>query len=155
MWNKTLSVEALQLAAIITFIKFVQSQEPETFTDDKIEATLPQDVAALKEMLPIDDVVLIVREQSCEKIDTDDGEATLFAVELDSPEALDAKLKSIVSELVTRLISNMMAYGAKKDLVDVAFDDEDGFVFAPTEKARKLCREYMEKQNNGDSETDD
>lgn len=154
MWNKTLSVEALQLGAILTFIRFTQAQDPERFTDEKVEAALPEDVAALREMLPLDDVAMIVRDQSCERIDSEDGSTTLFAVELNSPEELDEKIKSIVSELVTRLISNMMAYGAKKDLVDVAFDGTDGFVFSMTDKAKTLCQEYAKKEQEKDDADD-
>lgn len=151
MWNKTLSVEALQLGAILTFIRFVQSQDPEQFTDEKVEAALPDDVAALKEMLPLDDVAMIVRDQSCEKIESEDGATTLFAVELASPEELDTKIRTIVSELVNRLIANMMAYGAKRDLVDVAFDDDEGFVFSLTDKAKKICDEHLKKNEQDDA----
>lgn len=154
MWNKTLSVESLQLGAIITFIKFMQSQSPDILTDEKIEATLVDDVAALREMLPLDDVAMIVRDMSCDRIDSEDGKETLFAVELSSPEELDAKLKSIVSELVTRLISNMMAFGAKKELVDVAFDDNDGFVFSLTNKAKTLCQEYLARDKKDGENAD-
>lgn len=153
MWNKTLSVESLQLGAVLTFIEFMRAQDPQTF---KAADEIPDDVAALRTMLPLDDVARIVRDLCAEELKSDDGNTTFFAVELSSPEELDAKLKSIVSTLVHRLISNMMAFAAKRDLVDVMYDDENGFLFALTEKAIKLHEERQkEDKDNADDAVDD
>jgi len=152
VWNKTLSVESLQLGAVLTFIEFMRTKASHKFEGEKAAREMPEDVEALRAMLPLDDVARIVRDSCAEEIESDDGKTTFFAVELTSPEELDTKLKSIVAELVHRLISNMMAFAAKRDLVDVAYDDDDGFLFSLTEKAKRL-HEANQKEENNDDET--
>jgi hypothetical protein len=155
VWNKLFSIESLQLAAVLTFIRFAQSNAPEMFAKDKPEKTTPQDIAALRKLLPLADVEQIVREKSCEQVTADDGSSTLMAIELSSPEELNDKLKELVGLLVTRLISNMFAFGAKLNFLDVAFDDdEDSFVFSLTEKGRTFYQKYQDKLDD-DTDVDD
>lgn len=130
----------------------MQSKAPEKFTDEVVEASLPTDVPALKEMLPLSDVERIIREHSCEEIEAEDGSSTLFAIEFKSPEELKAKLEAITTDLVNRITSNMMAFGARRDLVDVYFDHNEGFVFTLTEKAQGIIDTDLKKNPSDDSD---
>lgn len=153
MWHKTISIESLQLGAILTFMKFVQDQNPQNTNGQNLENS-PDDIAALRMMLPLKDVEMIIRDMSCNESETDS--ATFFALELDSPEKFNTKLKSIVAELVQRLMSNMLAFAAKRDIVDVAFDDDNGFMFSFTAKAKEIYRKICEENNDSENSlTDD
>ena len=142
MWNKMFSIESLRLAAVISFIKFSKERAPEVFAKDSPE-TLPEDIEALQELLPIADVERIVREHVATEATSDDNETVVMAIELSSPEEMEEKMREIIAELVTRLISNIFALGAQKNILDVCFDsDDDSFAFTLTEKGKKMCAAY-------------
>lgn len=143
------------MSAILTFIKFMQAQNPQEFKNDLPPEEMLDDVAALRLMLPLQDVELIIRSLSCDKIESKSGDATFFAVELNNPEEFNTKLKSIVAELVHRLMSNMFAFAAKRELVDVAFDDDEGFVFSLTEKAKQIYESRHKEEDKTDEADDD
>lgn len=140
MWSKTLSAESLQLAAVLTFVNFVQSTTGDTPEAKKLNINdpAPEDIDSLRSLIPLEDVILIVQEQASDIMVAEDGVASMFAIELDDPQEFEMKLKELISLLVTRLISNGMAYGVNKDLLDVSFNEENGFVFEPTQKAHDL-----------------
>ena len=130
------TLDRLQQMAVSTFVRFIDDQLGTTPENEKEALLLQSDVKELKKLLPLADIVLILEEEASES--NEHG----FLIGADNKEEFDNKLRELTAKLVARLMSNMMHYGAKHELLDVSFEEENGFVFTPTEKARPLFDAY-------------
>jgi hypothetical protein len=145
----------LQHVAVCTFIMFVSPKTDATSNIDKTTATHTEDIAELKKLLPLKDIVLVISEECDDKATDDSGQVQEWFFGADSQEEFTQKTSTLVIKLVSRLMSNMMSYGASRDLLEVSFDDVEGFVFEPTQKAKDLfnaLKDREEKENPHDDE---
>jgi hypothetical protein len=91
--------------------------------------------AAPETILPMAEVENIIAEHT---VATEFG----WAVKATSPEELQQKITQIYSALCERILSNVMAEGVKRGLVEPMFDiDKNAFVFSPTKKAEAMLKD--------------
>ena len=69
----------------------------------------------------------------------------VIAIGGDSHEEMMAQMHQLLNALITRIISNVVAEGVKRDLIDSEFDSEHNcFAFSVTEKGLRLVAEKKE-----------
>lgn len=106
------------------------------------------DVSEQQKFLSIEETDAIVRSHAA----ADNGE--MMAVGGNSRAEAVQKINELMSALMGRIMSNVIAEGAKRDLIDVAFDDgADCFAFHVNANGHKLIQEnkaLFEGENDAD-----
>lgn len=104
----------------------------------------------IKDFLTLQEVEAVLRDQGIYE------DAGVFAIGGDSKEEAAARILKIVNALSMRVISNAMAFGVKRDLLDCTFDPESNdFEFAITEKGKKLANQLDQKDDDEDTDRSD
>ncbi len=139
MVSREESALVFQVVAVLTFMRTCEMQDPDRlgkeYADDE---TLGSHIGTLKMLLPLDEVVSIAVDNGWIVIgEHEDGVPILQRWE-SSDEALTTAIGEVVRHVMLRLKTNLLADAAKRGLLDVSFDDVDGFLFFYTAKALRL-----------------
>ena len=140
---KILSMTDLRNFAVKLFDDFIHSQSG---LNPDIDGASFEDKC---DFLTVAETETIVRDFSRTDV------SGMFAVGGDTPdEALD-QMRKLLSALVERVMSNVIAAGASEDLIAVAFDDDsNNFIFSVTEKGHALVEtnKHLWNTDTGDSD---
>lgn len=91
----------------------------------------------IQQYLPVEDVALILRDHA--EI-VPEG----FILGGKSREELDGALRKLMEDLMTRILSNVLAKGVNDGFLECVVDGEqDDFKFLVTEKGMQICEEYQ------------
>lgn len=134
---KIISMEILRNHAVALFGRFLAAQNninPETYadlTDEKCQ------------FLSLQETETIVRSFSA----MDNGE--MMAVGGNSKQEAVEQVQKLMTALVERVLSNVIAEGVRRDLIDVSFDDEqNNFAFQVNKNGESLIEEHKDFFND-------
>lgn len=134
---KVIPMEMLRNQAIALFGRFLAMQNnvaPETYADITDEKC---------KFLSLQETETIVRSFS----EMDNGE--MMAVGGNSKQEAVRQIRQLMAALVERVLSNVIAEGVSRDLIDVAFDDaQNSFAFQVSKNGEQLLAEYEDFFND-------
>lgn len=153
MVSREHTADVFQIASVLVFMRTCQLKDPDALSKEyENDESFRSHVAFLKMLLPPEEAATVAIANGWTVVGQRDDGVTILQRFATSEEAMKSNLRDVTRQLTMRIKTNLLAKGAERELLDVSFDDTDGFRFVLTDKAMRLNPEgsgsHHDKKHN-------